>query len=429
MATYFPKPLPDETATSIVARFRRHTGLNHGDTSFEAFGKPTKGVFVTMPPRMDILHGRMPRRYGYDIRKLVHEHTAVRYYTAFMSEHQRADVIAAHLIGDATGSRATGISSKPVKPNAHLRFCVDCHTAQLDAHGERYWRVTHQIPIATMCPEHEKPLRESRIRTVGLYDVFVCPDLENCPLDAPEAVPPGQGVDHALLLHLSRRAATLLEGAYPVGVEADYPDNRLLDELSDRGYVYAGNRVRWTELKEAARLLLSGVTPVFPDILEQGQIGKWFLRLREGALPHATDRVLLAAHVIANLERRTTRFGPPPWPCLNPLSDHYGRHVVTRSERLRNVLGVEQARFSCRCGYEYTRSSHPDGTLGNPAVFEFGPALDVHIERSISQGLSLRQTHIKAGVGANTMLRHAARRGIKHPWREIGAGRDGDTAL
>ena len=42
---YFPEPFRDETAPSIVARYRHHLGLNQTQVSQEVYGKPPRVAF------------------------------------------------------------------------------------------------------------------------------------------------------------------------------------------------------------------------------------------------------------------------------------------------------------------------------------------------------------------------------------------------
>jgi hypothetical protein len=62
-------------------------------------------------------------------------------------------------------------------------------------------------------------------------------------------------------------------------------------------------------------------------------------------------------------------FGPGPWPCLNPLSEHYREKVVvkclaqsntTANYRTKSVVGF----FSCECGFVYSRYG-PDDDPGH----------------------------------------------------------------
>lgn len=419
VTAYFPMPLHDETVTSIIARYRRHVGLTHTAVSMEIFGKETNGVFAALPPKLDVLAQTMPVCLGYSLERLIREHTALDYFAAFLSAEQRQQVIERTLIGDARGTRPRGFNSRPVPPATHLRFCPRCIVEQVKEHGEAYWRRTHQLPIATICPQHGVPLRSSTIKVVGQWSSYVVPDSGNCPEDAAEVIPNTPCVDRDMLLELSRTAERLLQGRYPPNVDRTYAETQMLPSLASKGYIYADNRVQWDELHVAAKPILAGAVAAFPDIMVGGEIGPWFLGLRATQTGVSTDRVLLAHYVIERLAPKMSAFGPAPWPCFNPLAGHLGERTVTDMRRLRSLAGKSYARFTCDCGYAYTLNIKDDGTVGRPAVFEFGPTLDEHIKKAIATGQTFRQTHLKAGVGSNTMLRHARKRGIEHPWRQL----------
>ncbi len=418
-AAYFPEPLPDETANSIIARYRRHTGMTHRNVSEDIFGKSTKSSFSAMPPRMDALIARMPSSLGYDLERLLEEHTAINYYAAFMTTDQRGEMIEKSLIGDPTGRNVTGFNSKPVRPTTFLRFCRICLDEQRSQYGETYWRRIHQLPIVVVCPQHHCRLIDSTVRDAINWSIYVSPDEENCLNDAePELI--DEAVDQKLLLHLAKSAQQLLEGKYPDGLRRDFPEE-LMTEVENRGYVFANKRVHWKDLQAQALVTLGGVVGAFPDILDGEKLGPWLLQLREGRHPPSTDRVLLAHHVVRNLSPRQSIFGAGPWPCLNPLSDHKGQRCVTSMTHLRSVESVTYGRFACECGYQYTQGINVEKELGQATVWEFGPLLEGYIKDAIANGWSLYQTRKTAGVGATTLLRHADRRGIEHPWRKVGA--------
>jgi hypothetical protein len=66
--------------------------------------------------------------------------------------------------------------------------------------------------------------------------------------------------------------------------------------------------------------------------------------------------------------------GEGPWECRNPLAEHFGQLVVKQMELTTTSLH-ESARFTCACGYVYTRSISSSGRIGNPKFRDFGPLL------------------------------------------------------
>jgi len=70
----------------------------------------------------------------------------------------------------------------------------------------------------------------------------------------------------------------------------------------------------------------------------------------------------LTAEEFFSLPEELNYFGDPPWPCLNPASEHYGEGKIKGCEisyrgKNRRPVGT----FSCECGFVYARTG-PDET-------------------------------------------------------------------
>lgn len=380
------------------------------------YGREPKTVSSLAPQRINDLFPKIPSKLGLTLDVLLNEHTALSYYTAFMSKDEKAEFASSWMAGE-WDRRPPGIDAMPIGAAVRLRFCLTCLTLQREKLGEAYWRLSHQLPIVTVCHEHRAPLRESVVKSMQSYSTFICPDSDNCPADAPTVLD-GIGEDELTILEeLGQAACQLLAGRYPSGLGPDWSGADLMRGLRSKGYVAAGNSVRWEDLNHAIEESLPTLLRVFPDMRPSGD-NNWLIQLRFEAAPRYTDTILAAKFIVDHVRTREVGFGAGPWPCLNPLSDHHGQRVVMAVKKLRKVNGLLQGRFSCDCGYEYTRGVDNEGNWTKPAVWEFGPSLDSHVEEAVSNGWSLRRTHTGAGVGSETFLRHAERRGIRHPWRK-----------
>ena len=377
----------------------------------EIYGSNSKAIAALMPQAMDRLSLVIPAGLGYDYERLVREHSAINYYAAFMDASERKRMESTFLVGDSNG-RPIGVMATPVRPSQKLRFCVDCKREQLRQRGEAFWKLSHQLPIVTMCVDHGEILRESHSPSQGAKNMLVLPDDENCPDNADTVLREAKGADLRDLKTLAIAAMKLLAGHYPSGLHNTWPAADLLSELAGKGYMSADNRVRWEALNADVKKVLTGVMPAFPDILEKGEIGSWFLSLRFGATSQPTDRVLIAKFAIEMLVGRDIGFGTGPWQCFNPLGDHDGQHVVTKVRKLRVFDGRLQGRFSCGCGYEYTRSIDDQGRWGKPAIWEFGPNLDRHVKTAIQNGWSLNKPPTRWLASARKLFYATPRDGV-----------------
>lgn len=423
---YFPIPYPDEAAFSILARLRSHLGMNPSRFDAEFFRKSVKGTSPTMPARMDQLARLIPARMGYPLERIVSEHTAVDYYSAFMPPARRDEIIADYLLGDQLRRPPIGQAAIPMSKLTHLRFCPECKREQHNQLRETYWRLSHQMPIVAVCVDHQTPLRSSTVKRVGELNCFVMPNDRNCPTDANAIFDDDGDVDMEALHQIAEAAIQLLNGCYPLGLHRTYPQDDLVGDLAVKGFF--STRIRWEKLNAEAARILRPIRLAYPRLFEGHEVTPWLLHSQSGMHPWYSDRVLMAKFIVDRLTGEDRSLGSGPWPCLNPLGDHKGKLTVRDARRLRQVGGKTYWRFTCDCGYAYTRYVTEGGDWGAHTVWDFGPSLDRHIANAIASGHSLRQVHMKAGVGANTMLRHAAKRGIAHPWREVCALRNARRA-
>jgi hypothetical protein len=103
-------------------------------------------------------------------------------------------------------------------------------------------------------------------------------------------------------------------------------------------------------------------------------------------------------------------FGDGPWRCHNPLASHVGEPVV-HQVAYHTDKGVPVGRFSCSCGYVFSRKQG-----GKPVVIEFGPAFEAQLTRCAEEAMSLRAAARTLFVSTKTVIHQAKRLGIRTPW-------------
>src|SRR5690625_7859385 len=64
-------------------------------------------------------------------------------------------------------------------------------------------------------------------------------------------------------------------------------------------------------------------------------------------------------------------FGRGPWPCLNKAAKHYKDLVISGVE-IKTRDKVLIGKFSCSCGFEYTRIGPDKGEIGRASCRERG---------------------------------------------------------
>ena len=109
-------------------------------------------------------------------------------------------------------------------------------------------------------------------------------------------------------------------------------------------------------------------------------------------------------------------FGDGPYPCLNPVADHYRQNVIRncelkRTHSISNPVGV----FKCDCGFVYCRQG-PDNTeddrLRYGKVLQFGHVWDDKFKELVCKSSNITYIAKEMKCYRNTVIRYATLLGI-----------------
>lgn len=421
---YFPKPHPGELLYSILARFRRHMGLRSAHAMEVLFGNRLIAATFDLPNNLQALSDHIGEEGDFAAERVLQLMTLFPYFTAFEPVEVR-ERVRLSMIGAGEGRHAVaGITAFRVGQIPAMRFCPDCLSDMKGLYGEIYWRRDHQLPSVIVCPEHGVILRNSRLlfHRVGRHD-FVAADAQVCPTDAAPVADlrPGPALDRAHRLAIA--SADLLE-APPQTRDFAELTHIYRDRLAAVGLMRSPMKV--DQRRFAAEFLeyYGDSLQYLPSIVdERGFCGDWLAgmvrthRKAHHPLYHLLLRIFLdeKPEVPRALERG-------PWPCHNPLADHFGLDAATTLKQHRNrdtTVGV----YSCDCGYVYTRGLDRAGQLGPPRYQEFGPLLEPALRDLVRSGTSLRATGRALHLDPKTVMREAASLGIEVPWSAASSGK------
>jgi hypothetical protein len=203
-------------------------------------------------------------------------------------------------------------------------------------------------------------------------------------------------------------------------------DRRYYALLAERGLAKFHHSKRSCDVP----MLLQGFKSYYPAHflqmlgceLVENERNTWLSRL-----VHNVDRMfhplyhLLLIHYLGhniqsfiNLPSPSSPFGDGPWPCLNPLSQHYRQKVVfdcsiTVDRRPRGV-------FSCECGFIYSRIG-PDLCENDifkvEQIWTVGPAWEKAFRKLWEEStISLREMAQKLGLNRQALRCQAERLGL-----------------
>lgn len=165
-----PVPLPDELISSVISRGAREYGLSSKRQIQDVYGDNRSYfsfLFSDSLHRIAMLSGQAPER-------LLLKHTVFPYATAFMSEEVREELVNHALTNTARG-RMNFVSARVSVGTTYRRLCSRCVNDDLQTLGTSYWRVSHQLPLASHCLVHDIPLEYSDI---ALHRNANCRDIK-----------------------------------------------------------------------------------------------------------------------------------------------------------------------------------------------------------------------------------------------------------
>jgi len=270
----------DETLYSAAARLSRYVGAKGRMALQLAFFGEDGAVFDEMPTGLARIvdSGAFPR---IALEDAVREWTLFPYYSHYAEPRRRRETEAVMAGDGGWPHKELGSWTWAAPPPNLLRFCPECQVDMLDAHGEVWWRRTHQLPSTLVCARHGVMLRASTVDRAKRRRAYVAASPETCPADAPSVA---EEADPRVLNDLLRLAG---EGDVLLNDRDDiHPDERRESYLEGLAALDQLNRLGEAKLPgiaEAMRRYWGTTLDHWPtlrrgDAVEQG----WLHRLLVG---------------------------------------------------------------------------------------------------------------------------------------------------
>lgn len=360
MIGFFPVPYPDEILYSTIARYHlRTTNRSVSPTAREIFGRDTSKFSIDFPNSLKHLNKQLPPGHNLNVDRLIDNHTLFPFYSPFIPpkrvKNLRQDM-ANRSKGSAHGRSGTLTSNIE---NKHLRFCPICVNEDINLYGETFWHRSHQLPGIFVCLHHfvflENGIEISSHRKECLS--VAKKTIQNVPprfLDL-------NNKNHRIHLFLAEQAFFLLQQKGLDFCGPDFFRRRFQKILMTKGLADINRRVH---IEKVCELFEQTYEPEFLSQMACTLENKnnWIKRLLQASLffQHPIRNFLLLHFLDYKIEdflklEDLYPFGTPPFPCLNPHSDHYREFMISEckvSRRGENIRGT----FSCSCGFTYRRS-------------------------------------------------------------------------
>ncbi len=422
MIGFFPDPYPDELLYSICARYHYRVGYREKiSTARDLFNARTP-IGFTLPNWLKRLISVLPPGHCYSVDQLIDEHTLLPFYEPFLSPERVGQI--RYVMGEKRRGTPDliGVGAMlPAKTRPEsLRYCPACVDEDRRQYGEAYWHRTHQAPGVTVCAHHTVWLEPSRLQMQyreRLQQGFLA--AEQVVTAVPGRLLKKTERDHQAHLWIARETEWLLN--HRPGANAP---EQLLGRyhgllLARRLASYAGI-IRMKELQEEFRRFHSEELLTYLDC-RLDLPSNWLVQLmkRGPSAHHPLHHLFMmrflgrSAAEFFQLPTRPQPFGSGPWPCLNPVCEHY-RELRIEKFKIR-YMGIgdrpkkKAANFRCVCGFTYSRpfpNSATQSDTENYRVMDCGPVWKEALRRLYqSKKYRLREIAEKLGVSRNVIER------------------------
>lgn len=391
---YVPRDYPDELFYSLAARFVRHLDVRSPKAALRMlYGSTSIIAGVDLPGRFGRLRWLFEERWGIAIEDTIWSMTLLPYYVGKIPQKERQEAIARLVDDQVTGLHTClGICASQVHQHDFLNLCPVCVEQDVARFGEIYWHRAHQLPGTFVCAEHGVSLATTQVplRPKGRHE-FIAATIKH--LQQAGQTSDFYESDIALLKAIAIRGKALLMSERLGGQE--FSLSSLQDKLRICGYAHKwGSTARLR--KDFHDFYGERILRLMGDSRRNTSSIHWLdsvSRTQRHRL-HPLRRILLECFLDYRTQAKQEEpFGAGPWPCLNWHAKHHGQLVVTKIEKVTTKKDGAQpvARFSCDCGFVFTRIEGQD-VLEYNRIVKFGP-------RFINQARSLHE----AGYSTHTI--------------------------
>jgi hypothetical protein len=203
----------DEIVFSLASRYHLISGnALSATTCRQLFGHSRLGSQHDFPCRIERFVARTAGTLGSPL-SVIRDRTILPFYLPFRAPSD-ADLAYSSMCGDALGSLKyrLGIVTSRFRANHPLKACIECIADDMANCHLVYWHREHQLPGVWICPFHEVPLLESRVKSTGVGRfLWHLPKIEELtPTTDMQGAESARGQTRGALLALARSSLALV---------------------------------------------------------------------------------------------------------------------------------------------------------------------------------------------------------------------------
>jgi Tn7-like transposition protein D/TniQ len=416
MIEHFQDPLPDETLYSVWARLSELSNFHTlSDVFEELFNNRKIKPIVDLPCHLGHFFDRLPFGHCYTIDVLINDHTLLPFYAPFLPHERYRSLREQMMSGNGKAvQRRAGILNIRIPQPLYLRYCPMCVERDREKFGACYWHRLHQVPGVVVCPTHAVFLENSTVHAQSTFS-----RQEFIPAERVISTPVSRWAESSPLYTFFRDIA--LDAAYLL----KNPTSSLGVEFLKKQYSALLAQNRFLTLGEMVRKadLITAFVDYYPaELLHLLNCEVYYARNRQTwltSLPYRSKHTLHPLHHLLAIRffgstiqefchrefQSPQFFEPGPWPCLNPVCDHYQQCSINTYQIREMTKGKYQGIFTCKCGFSYSRYTQigsafsSDSGSEKRAILSYGPVwesklCELWLDPTVSQKEIVRRLHI-----------------------------------
>ncbi len=395
---YFPAPYKDEIMYSIFARYSHHSGI---ETKARVIKELINSNSVGMTPEFNRIKNlaKNVKHFSkeYSTEFFISNHTTIPLFRPFDSKlrTQKFDRPYFYKKSKVHAFRGDDVISKE-----KLYFCKSCLKEQFERLGEGYWDRLFQSPGVFVCDKHSEFLQIHSVNLVKDSNpqlikpeetLLLMPEINIDTEIIDELANITENIRYFFENEIGFMESVKLYSKYMVLLKAKgiaIPKNKMKSKL--------GHLINKSFRDETLNLINSN--PKTINWLEQ-----FFYEKGASKMIHPVRHVILMLTLAGSVKNFLEGefvfepFGKGPWLCINPLSEHYLKKVVTNVEIgvYKSNRNRYQGDFICECGYMYRLMDNEQSPMElrfpNSRVVKRGHVWEKKMDELINNGVSAKK--------------------------------------
>lgn len=397
MLTFFTDPYKDEILYSAIARYHYYVGnIDLKDTLREVFGDDSAIPSLEICSHLEFLANNLGRKYTSD--NLINNHTIFPFYAPFLPKARNEELINDMKFRDGKGLYAkVGLLAGGICKKEGIYYCPICSKKEIEVYGEAFIHREHQLQGVFVCPHNEAKLKKYEIdKTIASRVEFI--RLDEKLLDFNVEYEESEDI-HKKLLKASKGAYYILTNNLS-SFDKEVILKKYKELLYEKGLVSVNKNIKQRELSEEfINFYGKEFLEIMGSSIDESNEYNWLKVITRNVkrTVHPIRHILLINFLVNDIKpffeikkNNYNPFGKSPWPCLNPVAEHYKNDVIkdlkiTPDYKTRLPVGT----FTCNCGFIYSRKG-PDKAFNDRykigRIKEFGQVWENKLKEYLQEG-------------------------------------------